>query len=102
VKPDVPPTAFIIEPQNADTLSGANAEFFGGSQDDYGTYQAEFYIDDQIAYTDMNREAHYHINGGHDLFDTTTLSNGQHTLKMVVYDDAGQTGLATVTVTVAN
>jgi hypothetical protein len=102
VEADQPPAAFIISPKQGDTVSGAHAEFFGGSTDDYGTYKAEFYIDDQLAYTDANREAHYHINGSHNLFDTTALSNGTHTLKLKVYDDAQQTGEASVTVTVAN
>jgi hypothetical protein len=43
--------------------------------------KAEFYIDGQLVYTDNNREGHYHLNGGHNLFDTTALSNGEHTLR---------------------
>jgi glucose/arabinose dehydrogenase len=99
---DQAPTAFIIAPKNGDTISGTNSEFFGGSTDDYGTYKAEFSIDGQLVYTDTNREAHYHLNGAHNLFDTTTLTNGQHTLLMKVYDDAQQVGEMSVTVTVAN
>jgi hypothetical protein len=102
VAADQPPVAFIISPQDGATISGANSEFFGGSTDDYATYKAEFYIDGQLAYTDSNREAHYHLNGAHNLFNTTALSNGQHTLTMKVYDDAQQVGETSVTVTVAN
>ena len=102
VASDMPPVAFIIEPREGDTASGTNAEFFGGSVDDYGTYQAEFFIDGGLADTDSNREAHYHIHGAHALFDTTVLTNGPHTLSMKVTDDKQQTDTATVNVTVAN
>lgn len=102
VSADTAPVAFIINPQPGDILFGATAEFYGGSVDDFGTTKAEFYIDGQLAYTDSNRDAHYHLGGAHNLFDTTVLSNGPHTLRMVVTDDAGQTGEASVSVTVAN
>lgn len=99
---DQAPEVFLTSPADGATISGANAEFFGSSGDDYGCYKAEFFVDDVLVYTDSNRENHYHINGGHQLFDTTALSNGAHTLKMVVYDDKDQTATATAQVTVAN
>jgi glucose/arabinose dehydrogenase len=102
VTEDTPPTAFILQPVSGATISGANAEFFGGGTDDYATVKGEFYVDGQLVYTDINREGHYHINGAHNLFDTTKLSNGPHTLKLVVYDDKNQSGEASVTVTVSN
>ena len=102
VAADQPPAIFLTSPSAGQTISGANAEFFGSSSDDYGCYKAEFYVDDVLRYTDLSRENHYHINGGHQLFDTTALGNGAHTLKMIVYDDKNQTATATVQVTVAN
>lgn len=102
VKADTAPLAFIVSPADGAFITGSNAEFFGGSLDDYGTWKAEFYIDGQLVHTDTNREAHYHLGGAHNLFDTTALPNGPHTLRMVVTDDAGQTGEASVTVTVEN
>jgi hypothetical protein len=102
VAADQPPTAFIIQPQDGATISGAHSEFFGGSTDDYGTYKAEFYIDDVLTFTDLNRNAHYHLNGAHNLFDTTALTNGMHTLKMIVYDDLQQTAEQQISVTVDN
>jgi hypothetical protein len=65
VNADQPPTAFILQPLDRSTISGSNAEFYGGSTDDYATYKGEFYIDGQLAYTDANREDHYHLNGAH-------------------------------------
>jgi len=102
VSADAAPAAFIVAPAADAFVTGAQAEFFGGSVDDFGTYKAEFYVDGVLVYTDENRDAHYHLGGAHNLFDTTTLANGPHTLRLVVMDDAGQTGEATVNVTVAN
>jgi hypothetical protein len=99
---DQPPTVFLTAPADGASISGANAEFFGSAGDDYGCYKAEFYVDDVLIDTDENRENHYHIGGAHQLFDTTALSNGPHTLKMVVFDDKDQSATATVQVTVAN
>ena len=102
VATDQPPATYLTAPAEGAILSGANAEFFGSASDDYGCYKAEFYIDDVLRYTDLNRESHYHLNGAHQLFDTTPLSNGPHTLKMIVFDDKNRTATATVQVTVSN
>lgn len=102
VKPDTAPLAFVFEPAEGATIGGADAEFWGVSIDDYDTWKAEFYVDDVLVSTDTNRAAHYHLGGAHRLFDTTALTNGPHVLKMIVTDDAGQTGEASVTVNVAN
>ncbi len=102
VDADQPPIAYLLAPLDGSTLSGAGAEFFGSSADDYGTWKAEFYVDGQLVYTDANRDAHYHCGGAHNRFDTTAFSNGPHVVKMVVTDDAGQTGEATAQITIAN
>ena len=102
VAADQPPAVQITAPANGATISGANAEFFGSASDDYGTYKAEFYVDDALRFTDTNRENHYHIGGAHQRFDTTALANGPHTLKLIVFDDKNQTATETVNVTVAN
>ena len=99
---DQPPTAIIATPADGQTITGANAEFFGSGIDDYGCYKAEFYIDNVLRYTDLNRENHYHAGGAHNLFNTTPLTNGPHSLKMIVFDDHEQRATATVQVTVAN
>ena len=99
---DQPPVIFLTAPADGAILSGANAEFFGSASDDYGCYKAEFYVDNALRYTDLNRENHYHLNGAHQLFDTTALTNGPHTLKVTVFDDKNQTATATVQVTVSN
>jgi glucose/arabinose dehydrogenase len=102
VNPDQPPTAVLSQPVSGATVSGANSEFFGTAFDDVGCVKAEFYIDGVLRYTDVNNQNHYHFGGGHLLWDTTQLSNGTHTLRFVVYDTAGRTGFAEVSVTVDN
>ena len=102
VAADLPPTAFLTAPLAGETISGTHADFFGSSSDDYGCYKADFYVDNVLVYTDINRENHYHAGGAHQLFNTTSIINGPHTLKMVVFDDHNQTATATVQVTVVN
>jgi hypothetical protein len=102
VNPDMPPTAILTAPSNGATVSGTQAEFFGDAVDDVGSVRAEFYIDGVLRSTDVNDDGHYHFGGAHNLWDTTTLSNGQHTLRFVVYDTIGQSGLQQITVTVNN
>ena len=99
---DRPPTIDLISPINGQTITGTDAEFFGSSTDDYGCNKAEFYVDNVLRTTDSNRDNHYHFGGAHRLFNTTVLTNGPHTLRMVVSDDHNQTATATVQVTVAN
>ncbi len=102
VAADQPPTVQITAPAAGATIGGANAEFFGSASDDYGCTKAEFYVDDVLRFTDLNRENHYHINGAHQRFDTTAFANGAHTLKVTVFDDKNQTATATVAVTISN
>jgi hypothetical protein len=102
VNADQPPTVFITQPVEGAIVSGSNAEFFGSALDDYATTKAEFYVGGNLVYTDENRDGHYHLNGAHNLFDTTGLANGPLQLRMKAFDDKGQTSEATVNVTVQN
>jgi len=83
-----------------------NSEFFGNGTPAVGAgmTKADFYIDGVLAFTDNNTSGHYHINGGHDLWDTTLLSNGTHVLRMTVTDNNAtpRTGSHEITVTVSN
>ncbi len=102
VTADMAPTASITSPTEGMVMSGANAEFYGDCVDDVGCTRAQFYVDGVLAYTDVNATGHYHINGGHALFNTFTLANGAHKLRMTVTDTTGKTGSMEVNVTVAN
>ena len=59
-------------------------------------------IDNVTRYVDLNDEGHYHINGNHNLWDTTQLANGDHVLIMRVYDALGRWGAHTIKVKVQN
>ncbi|HEX7900880.1 MAG TPA: PQQ-dependent sugar dehydrogenase [Planctomycetota bacterium] len=96
------PRATITQPKNGDTVSGATAEFYGDGTDDVGAVRAEFFVDGVLQYNDVNSTGHYHIGGDHLRWNTTTLSNGTHTLRMTVYDAGGQSGSHEITVTVSN
>jgi hypothetical protein len=94
------PTAKITLPKHGAVVSGTNAEFFGDGTDDVGTTQAEFFIDGVSVDVDVNASGHYHIHGGHALWDTTMLSNGPHVLRMTVSDGVN-VGSHEITVTVS-
>ena len=96
------PRAIISSPRTGDTASGTDAEFFGDGRDNGQVVRAAFYVDDVLRYTDVNREGHYHIGGAHNLWNTTRLSNGIHTLKLTVFDNQGKSGSHVVKVRVAN
>jgi glucose/arabinose dehydrogenase len=89
------PRATITQPRNGDTVSGTTAEFYG---DGPGCVRAEFYVDGVLKYTDVNSNGHYHINGDHNRWDTTSLSPGQHKLAMKVYTSGGLSGTHEITV----
>jgi hypothetical protein len=101
------PTASITQPTNGATVSGTGAEFFGNGNDPQGNGtldRAEFFVDGVLRYTDEYDGAtgHFHYGGSHLRWNTTSISNGPHTLMMVVYDTGGLSGSATVNVTVNN
>jgi glucose/arabinose dehydrogenase len=101
------PTATIAQPVNGAVVSGASAEFFGNGSDPQGVgtlVRAEFFIDDFTTpvYVDTTPGGHYHLGGGHALWDTTALSDGPHQLRMTVYDSGGLSGSHQITVTVDN
>ena len=102
VAADQAPTLLLSAPHEGQVVSGNHAEFFGSGSDDYRCVKAEFYIDNVLVFTDSGTTGHYHLLGGHALWDTSALANGPHSVRMVVFDDIGQTGTASVNFTIAN
>lgn len=94
------PRAVISAPRNGATVSGRTAEFFGDALPT--GVRAQFEIDGEVRYTDVNSVGHYHIGGDHNRWNTTVLSNGTHVLRMRVVDAKGRSGAATVKVVVQN
>lgn len=102
VSADAAPTAALTRPTIDEIVIGSGNELFGDCIDDVGCTKGEFYIDDVLVYTDVNGGNHFHIGGGHAMWDVTSLANGAHTVKLVVYDTAGQTGQDTASFLVDN
>lgn len=102
VTADQPPTASITQPTPGATVSGATAEFYGNGTDDVNCVRAEFFVDGVMLFNDINSANHFHFGGTHSLWNTTTLSDGSHTLRMRVFDTAGNSDDAEVTITVDN
>ena len=99
-RPAGSPQANITLPRNADTVSGRRAEFFGDGRGN--VVRAEFLVDGTLRYTDVNRFGHYHFGGDHNMWNTETLSNGQHVVTMRVVDEEGRSGSHSLRVNVSN
>src|SRR5262249_52918798 len=93
------PQASITQPSNGQTLSGSVPFVATGS----GATVAKitFAVDGQTNWTETG--APYMYKGDPDgRLDTTTLSNGTHTLSASAYGTNGQSTPASISVTVAN
>ena len=90
-----PPTATITAPADGSTVSGTTA-ITADASDNVGVTKVELYLDNAL--TDTSTTAPYSFT-----LDTTTLTNGAHTLLAKAYDAAGNTGdSAVVNTTVDN
>lgn len=101
VDDDVPFSVVITAPRHGDVVSGSAAEFFGGT-DDQGTTRGEFFIDDELEYTDNSQNSHFHFGGSHAQWDTTSIADGAHTLRLQITGPGGVTASHQITVTVRN
>ena len=89
------PTTTITSPANATTLSGT-ATITADASDNVGVTKVELYVDGTLKGTDTTAPYTYSL-------DTSTLTNGSHTLMTKAYDAAGNTGSsATVTITTSS
>jgi len=95
------PKTLVTLPNEGDVVRGKSAEFYGGSNLDGSTAKGEFFIDNVLKFTDTGT-GHYHFNGSHASFDTTTIAEGGHLLKLVIFDTSGRTGTHQVDATVDN
>jgi hypothetical protein len=90
-----PPTTSITSPANGATVSGT-VTVSANASDNVGVSRVELYVDGTLAGTDTSSP--YQI-----AWNTTTTSNGGHSLQTRAYDAAGNVGSsATVSVTVNN
>ncbi|MGB2714071.1 MAG: Ig-like domain-containing protein, partial [Vicinamibacterales bacterium] len=90
-----PPTTSITSPSNGATVSGPTSVTATAS-DNVGVTRVELWVDGALALTDTSSPYTFSWN-------TTTVSNGSHSLQSRAYDAAGLTGSSsTVLVTVSN
>jgi len=89
------PSVSITFPSSGSTVSGS-VTVTANATDDRGVTKVEFYVDGVLKSTDTGSPYSYN-------WDTTTFSNGAHTLLAKAYDAAGNVGTSsTVSVTVNN
>jgi parallel beta-helix repeat protein len=86
------PTVTISNPANGAVVSG-RLNILADAGDDLGVTRVEFYIDGELDLTDT--AAPYETT-----WHTTYYTEGNHTITAIAYDDNGNTGTATVTVSV--
>ena len=92
--PDSPPTITITNPRDGQTVSGTVTIQVDAS-DDNGISRVEIYIDNVLTTTLTTTPYTYQWN-------TTTATNGSHTLRTTAYDTANQTADDQVRVNVNN
>lgn len=93
---DDPPSVTITNPIDGDTVSGTVTVEADASDDD-GVDQVEFFVDGGSIGTDSDGS-----DGWSTSWDTTTVSDGDHTVSAEATDTAGQTASDGITVSVDN
>jgi len=93
----IPPTVAMTAPANNSTVSGSSVTLSANASDNIGVTGVQFQLDGTNLGAALTT-APYSMN-----WDTTIVSNGQHTLTAVARDAAGNTATSSaVTVTVSN
>jgi hypothetical protein len=93
---DTPPTVTITNPPN-DTAVTGSITITADANDDIGVTQVEFFVDGSSIGVDSDGS-----DGWSTSWDTTTVSDGGHTITATATDTIGQTGNDTNDVTVDN
>ena len=90
---DDPPSVSIISPQNNSTIGG-QVTIQVSATDDRGIQKVEFYIDNERKSTDLGSPYSW-------VWDTTSYSEGQHTIKVIAYDTANNAAYDEIVVNVS-
>jgi len=91
---DTPPSVYIQNLTNGTTVSGT-VEIIAVANDDKDITKVEFYIDEELKFTDTTSPFSY-------LWYTTSTTNGYHNIKVKAYDTILQSSVAQVGVYVNN
>ena len=92
---DNPPTVSITAPASGATVSGSSVSLNANASDDHAVSSVAFSIDGTNVGTDTSSS--YHVS-----WNSTTASDGSHTLVATATDSAGHKTTAQETITVAN
>lgn len=92
----IAPTVSLTSPANGATVSGSAVNITATAADNLGVQKVRFWVDG--TYLGYDQSAPYTMS-----WNTTTVTNGTHTLKVQSVDNAGNvSSYATVSVTVSN
>jgi hypothetical protein len=91
-----PPNAVITSPRELDTLNG-EVLLETEVSDNYGIERVEFYINDELLFTDDAPDYYW-------LWDTTSESfpDGEYYLKIIAFDLSGNEAMDEITITIDN
>ncbi len=93
---DDPPSVIITNPADGDTVSGTVSVTADASDDD-GVTQVEFFVDGGSIGTDSDGSDGWSVD-----WDTSTVSDGDHSVSAEATDSAGQTASDSISVNVDN
>lgn len=89
-----PPTVALGSPQ-ANSIVGGTYNFAATASDNVGVTKIDFKVDGVVVNTDTSSPYSY-------AWNSSTVSNGAHTVSATAYDAAGNSQLSSATVTVTN
>lgn len=89
-----PPSITITNPTGGSTIFGS-IDVDASATDDVGVVRVEFFVDGSLVNTDTSAPFGF-------VLDTTTLTDGSHTILARAFDAEGKTGTDTITVNVNN
>jgi hypothetical protein len=88
------PSLFIISPEDGATIEGT-VDVLVRASDENGIQKVECYIDDSLLFASSIKPYSFS-------WDTTTVENGQYTIKAIAYDKVGNSQEEQITLTVDN
>lgn len=87
-----PPSVTITSPAGGATVSG-NTDIDASATDDVGVVRVEFFVDGTLVFTDTSGPFGFTL-------DTTTLTEGSHTILARAFDAENKSGTDTITINV--
>ena len=89
VTADARPSVVLERPSSGEVVSGRSAAFLGRWLDDVGVVRAEFSVAGLVRSVVSIDGGTVHFGGSVSAWDTTTLTDGAHTVTLTVFDTGG-------------